>query len=41
MLHKEVEDEIKDLMEDFRERENKYLKSKEQEVEKAPEKKNP
>ena len=31
---KEMEKEIKDLMKDFRERENKYLKSKDQEVEK-------
>lgn len=38
---KEMEKEVKDLMKDFRERENKYLKSKEQEVEKVPEKKNP
>ena len=40
---KEMEKEIKDLMKDFRERENKYLKSKDQEVEKenkVPGKKN-
>jgi len=41
---KEMEDEIKELMKDFRERENRYLKNKEQEVEKeskVPGKKNP
>ena len=40
---KEMEKEVKDLMKDFRERENKYLKSKDQEVEKekASGKKNP
>ena len=39
----EMEKEIKDLMKDFRERENEYLKSKEQEVEKESSngKKNP